>query len=360
MMEGFHKNFCDCTDYCIAKPGCPLTTARQKAGATYRRRSYLRLLDLLPDGIICRFNQDEYRGVHDNGKWLSYSFQCVTCELVFSRVLNRIDKIQCPNCKPFVSPKLTNSNRLSMVRPDLVEEWHPGNPSISNYAIGSNKRVKWRCSTNSTHEWTATIASRCFHGTNCPYCSGNAVCEDNCLATVRPDIAREWHPDNRLKPTDVTSGSRQTVRWLCNSGHSWRAGIHSRTGRGHGCPYCSGQRMTDNNCLGIQKPSVVSEWHPCNSLTPFDVTVSSSLKVWWICPAGHEYEQIISSHAAGHGCRICAGMHERVMQQVMKINYPDLQGLVERGVSLFGDSEIDLLVDENILSDEDGLLNKSY
>ena len=87
--------------------------------------------------------------------------------------------------------------------------------------------------------------------------------------------------------------------------------INQRAQRGYGCPYCSGHRalkgVTD---LETVNPGLAKEWHPekNGALTPSDVTAGSSRKVWWLCPNGHAYEQLIIKRTArGYGCPYCSG-----------------------------------------------------
>ena len=71
-----------------------------------------------------------------------------------------------------------------------------------------------------------------------------AVCADNCLQTVNPSLAAEWHPvkNGRLTTRDVTPGSNKRVWWRCEKGHEWEAIINSRS-KGYGrCPYCRGRK----------------------------------------------------------------------------------------------------------------------
>lgn len=59
--------------------------------------------------------------------------------------------------------------------------------------------------------------------------------------------------------------------------------------------------------LGDQHPELVSEWHPSKNgvLTPDLVHPASSLKLWWQCRAGHEWQSVISNRAFGRGCPDC-------------------------------------------------------
>jgi len=113
------------------------------------------------------------------------------------------------------------------------QEW---NLTPNNVTSGSGKKVWWKCEKG--HEWDAIIGNRA-KGRGCPYCAGKLVYEDNCLQTLKPDIAKQWHPtkNGNLTPKDVTIKSDKKVWWLCEKGHKWDAKIGNRT-NGTGCPHC--------------------------------------------------------------------------------------------------------------------------
>ena len=82
-----------------------------------------------------------------------------------------------------------------------------------------------------------------MRGSGCPYCAGRKVLPGfNDLATLEPEVARQWHPalNGTLTPQMVTTGSRRKVWWECDQGHVWKAAIYSRTGpKKCGCPVCA-------------------------------------------------------------------------------------------------------------------------
>ena len=153
------------------------------------------------------------------------------------------------------------------------------------------------------------IINRC-QGYGCPYCSGQAVLQGfNDLSTVNPVLASEWHPtkNGELYPTMVSRGSGRKVWWKCAEGHEWQATIGSRS-QGSGCPYCSGNKvMPGFNDLATKNPDLATEWHPTRNgdLLPFQVTLKSGKKVWWLCKYGHEWQAKVSSRANGSGCPVC-------------------------------------------------------
>lgn len=144
----------------------------------------------------------------------------------------------CPGCHGKV---VTPSNSLAIKRPDLIPQWHPTlNRDKTPYTVtqGSRSSAWWLCE-DCDHEWWANIASRAIRGNNCPACSGHSVTEKNCLQTLIPELAAEWHPDkNEFGPDTVTIGTRRYAWWQCSRcNHSWSATILSRR-YGAGCPAC--------------------------------------------------------------------------------------------------------------------------
>jgi hypothetical protein len=207
-------------------------------------------------------------------------------------------------------PRLSPRYNLHVTNPSLSREWHPsknGSLTPKDVTPGSGKRVWWLCSKQ--HAWTAPVADR-TSGKGCPYCTGQAVCKDNCLHTLNPALSKEWHPDrnNGLTPKDVTSNSNKKVWWVCDKGHEWEAKINSRNG-GKGCPYCTGKKVCKDNCLRANNPSLSKEWHPTKNgrLTPKDVSTGSKKKVWWICSKNHVWQATVESRNRGTGCPYCAG-----------------------------------------------------
>jgi hypothetical protein len=120
-----------------------------------------------------------------------------------ARIYDRNRSKGCPYC---AGRKVCNDNCLQTVNSPLAKEWHPTrNAPLTPRDVtpNSNKKVWWSCSKR--HEWRTTVAHR-NRGNGCPYCAGKTVCNDNCLQTVNPSLAEEWHPtkNETLTPRDVT------------------------------------------------------------------------------------------------------------------------------------------------------------
>ena len=180
----------------------------------------------------------------------------------------------------------------------------------SKTACGSGKNVWWKC--KNEHSWKCTPNARTTkNGTGCPYCSNHRVFAGyNDLCTLRPDLAKEWHPskNKEICPTQVSAGSKKKVWWICKNGHEYQASIANRK-TGYGCPYCSGRYpIKGQNDLLTVNPSLAKDWNHKrnNGLTPADVLPYSDKKVWWICEKGHEWQTQIKIRTKGNGCPYCS------------------------------------------------------
>lgn len=202
-------------------------------------------------------------------------------------------------------------NCLQTLNPNLAKQWHPiknGELTPRDVTISSNKRIWWIC--DKRHEWKTTIAER-TSGKGCPYCSNQRVCDDNSLQALRPDLATQWHPskNGEMSANDVTKGSNKKVWWLFEKGHEWKAKVSDRSRKGHGCPFCSGRRISDKNSLQSLYPELASQWHPTKNrdLSPGEVAASSKNKAWWQCVKGHEWEVVIGNRTYfSRGCPYCS------------------------------------------------------
>ena len=118
------------------------------------------------------------------------------------------------------------------------------------------------------------------------------------LLSEYPELAKQWHPSKNalLTAGDVMPHSGQQVWWMCPNGHDWKAVINSRT-RGHGCPYCAGQKPTADRNLATEYPALLNEWdwERNSDKRPEDFTPRSESKVWWKCQKGHSWQATISN-----------------------------------------------------------------
>lgn len=166
---------------------------------------------------------------------------CKTCSYEWNTDVYHRAKLNvgCPNCAGRI---VTDSNRLSILYPNLSKEWDddenfPLTPDQVH--AGSHELVGWVCKHH--HKWNSRIDSRSIGGNGCPYCTNQKTCKSNCLKEARPELAKEWHPtkNGQLTPENVRYGSTKKVWWICLNGHEWQSTICSRSRkRGNGCPHC--------------------------------------------------------------------------------------------------------------------------
>ena len=241
----------------------------------------------------------------------------------------------CPICRGF---KVIKSNCLATTHPDVASEWdYVKNESLTPYDVtaGSGRKVYWKCANGVDHTWIAPIGARTSRSEKkrgkCPFCQGQRVALSNCLATLFPDIAKEWDPEaNSNTPYDVSPGSAQKVAWVCkiDSTHKWITAVSSRAGRrdNTGCPYCKGKKTSSTNCLAALYPDIAKEWDfESNSLTPYEVTAGSGRKVSWICKkdSSHNWKATVSDRVHGTGCPYCRGQ-KVASSNCLAILYPEL------------------------------------
>jgi len=203
---------------------------------------------------------------------------------------------------------------LSDENPALSAQWdHEKNGELTpeNTGFCSSRKVWWKCAEG--HSWQSTVRNRTY-GNGCPYCSGHrAVPGVSDLATVFPDIAADWDCEKNegLSPLEFTAKSKQIVWWRCSLGHSWQSSICNRTGKGNGCPYCSGHKAISGiNDMATKFPKLALEWdyEKNGDLTPDQIKAKSSRKVWWKCKAGHNWRTSIANRSnLNSNCPYCSG-----------------------------------------------------
>ena len=134
--------------------------------------------------------------------------------------------------------------------PELMEQWDfEKNNAIgldpSQTAHKSKKKVWWLCSKG--HSYDQTVDKKTVRNYGCPVCNNSRIVKGtNDLATIRPDVANQWHPTKNgdMTPFAVSYGSGKRVWWLCPKGHEYQATIHDRTTNNTKCPICNKRNQT--------------------------------------------------------------------------------------------------------------------
>lgn len=272
---------------------------------------------------------------------------------------------------PFCSKRyLLKENSLAVKYPEIAAQWHPTKnrkmlPSIlgtwvpetnhhlapqdrptknrrlspADVACGSQQKIWWQCLESKDHEWQSKVQHR-TEGHGCPYCVNQKVSSENNLAACYPAVANQWHPTRNkpLQPADVTAGSKKAVWWRCyrSAKHVWQAPVSSIVGRWrlgtNGCPYCKGNKVTDESSLKAKFPDVAKLWHATlnSSMTPNEMPAHSAKVVWWQCPDEAEHfwkapvERVVTRNQKGRsGCPFCAG--KKVTKETnLQAKFPEL------------------------------------
>jgi hypothetical protein len=240
-----------------------------------------------------------------------------------SKVQNRAKQGQgCPFCSGRRASGI--NNLLSWCKNNgefgelLLEQFEPelNSKSLDGITVGSKTQIWWKCK-QCLNVFEAPANRRTSMRTGCPFCSGHRVSSTNSLEFLFPQIALQWdfEQNGSLLPSHVTAGSNKKIWWKCPNGpdHNWQALITSRTGsKATGCPFCQGLKASVTNSLATVRPELVPEWDNVKNglLTPSDLTVGSSKKVWWRCKLNedHSWQAPISNRTGqGQGCPFCSG-----------------------------------------------------
>lgn len=216
----------------------------------------------------------------------------------------------CPFCKGY--SVLKGFNDLATTHPVIAAEWHPTkNINITPYEVskGNHTKIWWKCFEG--HEWEASSNIRTSRKSGCPKCSGlEAIIGVNDLATIKPELAAQWHPvkNGTLTPFMVKAGSNKKIWWLGKCGHEWNRNINAITL--NGCPYCTGVIIKSgfNDFLTVT-PEIAKYWHPLkNSFSPDKLSSGSEKKVWWLGECGHSFNRSVKTMVSlTSRCPYCFG-----------------------------------------------------
>lgn len=207
-------------------------------------------------------------------------------------------------------------NSIATKNPELLKEWHPiknGSLKPEYLRSTSSKTVWWLCP-KCGYEWPKQVYKR-TSGTGCPVCAGRVVKKGyNDLATLRPDLAKEWDysQNGDLTPSDVTLHASNTVNWKCDKCHgSYPSTVNNRS-NGYGCPFCAGQKVLKGfNDLETRYPELARQFSiEKNKVKPSEVYGGGSKEYFWICPqCGKPFKARIDHKIDGlySLCKQCTG-----------------------------------------------------
>jgi DNA-directed RNA polymerase subunit RPC12/RpoP len=230
-----------------------------------------------------------------------------------SKIFNRTRGQGCPYCAGNLPIK--GENDLTTCYPDVAKQWHPtknGDLRPEDFKPKSNKKVWWLCPKK--HVYAAIVNARTTRNDGCPYCSGRKAIEgETDLETLRPDIAKEWHPTKNggVKLSTIMVGTGSKHWWLCPEGHEYESTVCDRTrnDRPHGCPYCSGRKpIAGVYDLGTVCKEAYQFWdYDKNNTIPSDYLPNSGAKAWMKCDKGHSWNTTLLLFVRSPKCPYCSG-----------------------------------------------------
>lgn len=256
-------------------------------------------------------------------------------------IYHRSEGRSCPYCSN--KRVLEGYNDLKTLFPAIAAEWDYERNSgleILSCVKGSARDAWWKCSVCG-HAWRAKIRARTLKGCGCPKCAKLKRVETRRASDLKKGcvsdskLLAEWdYEKNSEGPETYPPGSNKSVWWKCGKcGYEWRAKIANRTILNRGCPCCARKVVArGKNDLETTHPELAKEWHPTKNgdLKPFQVLAGSARKVWWLCPAGHEYRASLLHRGHGTNCPICnSGRQTSFAEQAVffyvKHSFPDAE-----------------------------------
>ena len=212
--------------------------------------------------------------------------------------------------------------------PDIAKEWdYDVNGDITPYMVmpGNHDLYGWVCS-KCGFKWYRSVQGR-TQGAGCRKCASKAKGKKWSEKHVKQYSFYSWCMDNKKEylldswdyegnngkgPKDYAYGnSDDKIAWVhCKTKHKWYTTLPHRRLQGPDC-YClecienrrknsvrismnKGKQTLKDWCIEQGREDILSEWDPCNNLTPEDYTPGSHTKVFWKCNnCGAQYQSVI-------------------------------------------------------------------
>ena len=154
------------------------------------------------------------------------------------------------------------------------------------------------------------------------------VRKSNSLAVQRPDLAKEWSPNNTILLDNVTPKLNYRAKWICpKCQNEYETLIRNRAILNSACPYCANLKVYKHNSLAYVFPDIAKEWdyEKNGTLTPNDITRGCDKKVWWKCDKGHSWQSRVYSRTGKDktNCPYCS--HRKlILENSLEIRNPEL------------------------------------
>lgn len=195
-----------------------------------------------------------------------------------------------------------------LAHPEVAQMWSVYNDDeILDKRIGSCEKAWWYCEKYKCH-YEKSIYTKINNPEKCSVCNGSTVFSGyNDLETVRPDIAKEWSPDNAFSPREVKYTSAKKVKWVCqiNKNHTWETRISHRTYANSGCPECSMEKFKPPEAPRIRDTEDdMLKFFQCSDDGEINPKIISPTPATWQCDRNHVWKV---SPRFFKGCPFCKG-----------------------------------------------------
>lgn len=137
------------------------------------------------------------------------------------------------------------------------------------------------------------------------------------VVSLRDEYPALFELATPLNPKSMIEGHvplNQMLLWKCPNGadHEWSMPVSDmikrlKHGTIHGtisimplsvalCPFCTGGRISETNCIAGNFPLLEEEWDPKRNggLLPGRVTYGSTQQYWWNCKCGEDHHYLAS------------------------------------------------------------------
>ncbi|KXO90990.1 Uncharacterised protein (plasmid) [Tsukamurella tyrosinosolvens] len=219
------------------------------------------------------------------------------------------DKFGCPWCS---KRKPKPGGGIDATHPAIAQRWSPTNGYPASLVTAQANRYGWFTCAEHDHEFVGIVSSIVSRGASCAVCAGRQIRAGfNDLATLHPDVAAFWHPDNPLRADEVAPFSHDVYRWLCSGcGFTWSQSVAKRVRAGGNCAGCAGRTLAPGvNDFASRHPVEAAEWDSSNDRRPDEVLEHSGYRATWRCRVhtNFTWKASVANRADGTGCPVCGG-----------------------------------------------------
>lgn len=116
-----------------------------------------------------------------------------------STVANVVNGSTCPVC---MGRKITESNNLAILYPELLKEWDYDKNSLDPNMLSPGRREKvwWICARDNEHTWYSTIKDRTAKKSGCPICSIKLNVSETKMLEFIKEVLKKYEIRYRYKP----------------------------------------------------------------------------------------------------------------------------------------------------------------